>query len=198
MEFKNEHGAVVNHHHLEVQEQIDAQRFIPSDAVVLELGARYGTVSCVISKKLTNPYNLVAVEPDERVWAALDNNMAHNGCTCHILKGVISRRPLELTEKDAWYGYAATTIPVEKSTIANYTLEEVEARYNLKFDTLVADCEGFLESFFDENPVLYDQLRLVLFERDYEHKCNYGKIMNRLRDAGFTQVQAGFHEVWRK
>lgn len=54
--------------------------------------------------------------------------------------------------------------------------------YNLKFNVLVADCEGFLQQFFDENPEFYDNLRLVIFEADYPEKCNYGKIVTKLKE----------------
>lgn len=78
------------------------------------------------------------------------------------------------------------------------TLEEIESKYDLRFDTLVADCEGFLEVFMDENPVLYDQLTMILFEKDCPHKCNYDKIIATLRAKGFRQLVAGFHEVWER
>ncbi len=196
--YRNEHGAVINHMHVEREEQVHAERFITPECVVLELGARYGTVSCVISKKLSNSNNLVAVEPDERVWAALEDNMARNGCNFHILKGFISRRPLALAEKNSWEGYGTTSINTNDTSIASFTLEEVEARYGLTFNTLVADCEGFLEVFLDENPKLYDTLSLILFEKDYPHKCNYNKIIATLRAKGFRQLISGFHEVWKK
>lgn len=48
----------------------------------------------------------------------------------------------------------------------------------------------------DENPVLYDQLTMILFEKDCPHKCNYDKIIATLRAKGFRQLVAGFHEVW--
>ncbi len=198
MQFINERGNIIDHLHIEDAEQRDVQKYVPADAVVLELGARYGTVSCTINKKQSSPYNLVAVEPDERVWDALERNMKHNGCHFHILKGVISRTPISLTEINSYDGYGTTSVATEESDIKNYSLEEVEAMYNLTFDTLVADCEGFLEIFMDENPSLYDRLRLILFEKDYANKCNYDKIINTLREKGFTQLQSGFHEVWQK
>jgi FkbM family methyltransferase len=198
MQFYNEMGLAINHLAIEREEQLQAERFIHPASVVLEIGARYGTVSCIISKKLNNQKNLVAVEPDERVWCALEENMIRNGCDFNILKGVISKKPIILAEKNSYGGYGTTSILAESSPIPNYSLEEIEARYGLRFNTLVADCEGFLEVFFDENPSFYDQLSLILFEKDYPHKCNYNKIIANLRAKGFRQLVAGFHEVWQK
>jgi FkbM family methyltransferase len=198
MEFHDETGRLINHFQTEREEQLQAERFITPVCVVLEIGARYGTVSCTISKKLNNQKNLVAVEPDERVWGALERNMTRNGCDFNILKGVISKKPLILTEKNSWDGYGTTSVSAESSPIPNYSLEEIEARYGLRFNTLVADCEGFLEVFFDENPSFYDQLSLIMFEQDYPHKCNYNKIKETLRAKGFRRLVEGFHEVWEK
>lgn len=183
---------------IERPEQLQAETFIQSDSVVLELGARYGTVSCIISKNISSPRHLVSVEPDERVWGALERNRSRNDCDFNILKGVISRKPLVLAETSSWDGYGTTSVVATESSIKSYKLEEVEAMYGLRFNTLVADCEGFLEIFFDENPTFYDQLELILFEKDYPHKCNYNKIITTLRAKGFTQLVSGFHEVWKK
>lgn len=194
--FFDEHNNKIDNAKVENTEQLQANTFIKPDAVVLELGARYGSVSCVINSKLNNPSNQVSVEPDSRVWKPLEKNMLKNGCKFHILKGVISNTPLELTNLS--YSYGTTSVKAESSSIPNYTLSEVEDLYSLKFDTLVADCEGFLESFMDENPCLYDQLSLIIFEKDYANKCNYDKIMNELKNHGFKNIVPGFHEVWSK
>jgi hypothetical protein len=62
----------------------------------------------------------------------------------------------------------------------------------------VADCEGFLEQFMDENPKLYQQLSLIMFKKDYPNKCNYAKIENTLKTNGFTCLVGRFHSVWKK
>jgi FkbM family methyltransferase len=197
MEFKDQYGKIIDHLKMEREEQLQAEKYVTSDCVVLELGARYGTVSCIINKKV-GP-NMVVVEPDIRVQDALEQNMKANDCNFNIVKGVISRVPLELINLHNWYGgYAATTVKSEVSSIPNFTLEEVESKYNLVFNTLVADCEGFLEQFLDENPKLYNQLSLIMFEKDYPNKCNYAKITDTLRANGFTCLDGSFHSIWKK
>lgn len=199
MKFKNETG-FFDHTLVEIVEQIQANKYIEANCVVLELGARYGTVSCTINKKLSYPLNQVVVEPDKRVWNFLEENMIANGCNFHIIKGFISNTTMDLTNKDNWKGYGTTSIKSISSSIKSYTLDEVETMFDLKFNTLVADCEGFLEQFFDENPQLYEQLFLVMFEKDYGHKCNYNKIKENLRLHRFEciEVSVDGHEVWRR
>jgi FkbM family methyltransferase len=196
--YIDENNNLINHTYFEHSEQLQANTFIRPDSVVLELGARYGTVSCVINSRLNNKNNQVSVEPDSRVWKALEKNMIRNNCKFNILKGVISNSPLELTNLSNHYGYGTTTVKSSSSSIPNYSLKEVEELYDLKFNTLVADCEGFLESFMDDNPQLYDELTLIIFEKDCPDKCNYKKIIDNLKAHGFKNVISGFHEVWRK
>ena len=82
----------------------------------------------------------------------------------------------------------------ENSKINNYTLNEVKTKYNIKkFNVLVADCEGFLEQFFDDNPELYDELELLIYERDNNEggsrrNCNYNKIEKTLVNKGFKKI----------
>ena len=52
MIFYDENNNIVNHYHMEAQEQELANKYVEENDVVLELGARYGTVSCVINNKL--------------------------------------------------------------------------------------------------------------------------------------------------
>lgn len=199
MEIHDEFGRKIDTESVEKREQIHAEAFVEPDDVVLELGARYGSVSVVINKKLTNPLHHVAVDPDERIWSSLEKNRDQNNCKFHILKGVISRKPVKLTELDDWGGYGTTSVTtVEPTTTVSYTLEQVQDMYKLKFTTLVADCEGFLETFFDENPWMYDQLNTVLYEQDYPNKCNYSRIAQNLNDHGLINLWYGSHMVWKR
>jgi FkbM family methyltransferase len=196
MQILDENDNIVDIGNVEFQEQKLSSLIIEENDIVLELGARYGSVSCVINKKLKNKNNQVVVEPDYRVWNALEKNKVNNNCDFNIIKGFISTKKLGLTNFDEYFGYGTTSIIDDNSTIPSYTLQEIENRYNLKFNVLVADCEGFLESFFDENPSFYDQLRLILFEADYVEKCNYVKIKNNLLIRGFRKILEGHQNVY--
>jgi CO/xanthine dehydrogenase FAD-binding subunit len=52
-------------------EHIEKQYILEND-IVLELGA------CVINSKLNNKKNQVVVEPNDRVWDALEKNKINN------------------------------------------------------------------------------------------------------------------------
>jgi FkbM family methyltransferase len=190
----DENGTLISSTESEYPEQCLSFMYINPDSVVLELGARYGSVSCIINKKLKNKNNQVSVEPDSIVWSVLEDNLARNHCSVNIHKGFISKKSRGLLP----YGYAATSYITDNTSIPSVSVEDIEQMYDLKFDTLVADCEGFLEEFFDEHPHLYDQLKTVIFEADYPNKCNYAKIRTRLKDHGFQEVIYGFQNVYQK
>lgn len=196
----DENNKLIDTNKIEKSEQDLAQKYILPNDFVLELGARFGSVSCIINSKLTKKTNQVVVEPDERVWKALESNRDLNKCKFNIVKGFVSNKKLGLTNLNAYLdGYGSTFVEDENTKIKSYTLDEIKTMYNIKqFNVLVADCEGFLEVFFDENPTFYDSLRMIIFEADYPEKCNYDKIKNTLFKKGFHKVLEGHQNVWIK
>ena len=195
MKIVDQYDNVVDTNSIEKEEQELAGEYIKPDDVVFELGARYGSVSCVINNILNVKTNQVSVEPDQRVWSALEKNKIANGCKFQIVKGFVSNKKMDLTNLDDCHGgYGSTFVINNESTIQSYPFDS----FNLPFNVLVADCEGFLETFFDENEKLYDQLRLVIFEADYPNKCNYTKIKKCLVEHGFKKIREGHQNVFLK
>jgi FkbM family methyltransferase len=199
MKILDLHGNKIDIKLIEKREQYLANKYILQNDVVLELGARYGSVSCIINSKLNNKNNQVVVEPDSRVWNALELNKNRNNCKFNIVKGFISNKKLDLINLNVSHGgYGSTFIESEETKIPSYSLDEIINKYNLKFNVLVADCEGFLEVFFDENPFFYDNLRLIIFEADYPKKCDYNKIKKKLIEKKFYKILEGHQNVWIK
>jgi FkbM family methyltransferase len=200
MMFYDENNNIIDIENIEKPEQDLANKYILKNDIVLELGARYGTVSCIINSKLINKLNQVVIEPDERVWNALKNNKSRNNCDFHIVEGFLGNNKMDLINKEQHLnGYGSTFIYNNDSKIKSFTMDEIKIKYNIqKFNVLVADCEGFLEVFFDENPLFYDDLRLIIFECDYVEKCNYNKIKDTLQNKNFTKLLEGGQNVWIK
>lgn len=199
MKIYDQNDILVDTNNIEKPEQELSQIFIQKDDIVLELGARYGSVSCIINSKLSNKNNQVSVEPDNRVWEALEKNKKINNCEFNIVKGFIGEKKMDLTNLDDYHGgYGSTFIYNENTKIPSYTLDEIKKKYNLNFNVLVADCEGFLEVFFDENPNFYNDLRLIIFEADYPNKCNYNKIIESLIRHNFKAIFIGHQNVYIK
>jgi glycosyl transferase, family 25 len=194
MVFYDEKGIKIDTTKSETPEQYLANTYINPNSTVLELGARYGTVSCIINNKLVDRNKQVSVEPDETVWVALDDNIRRNKCSINVHRGFVSNKPKSLIHM----GYASRTIDSADKNTNSLSVEQIQEKYTLKFDTLVADCEGFLETFFEEHPFMYSQLHTVIFEADFPNKCNYDKIRAILKINGFIEIIHGFQNVYKK
>jgi FkbM family methyltransferase len=195
MKFYDENNNIIDHMKIERVEQKHAEMFLHKNDVVLELGARYGTVSCVINKKVLNQ---VSVEPDQRVWESLQKNMKINNCNFNIIKGFVSNKKLELIF-DKNDDYATSSKICDESNIPSYTLNEIKKKFNInKFNVLIIDAEGFMEQFIDENIDILKDLRLIMFEADQPQKCDYNKIEKILIENNFRPKIKGFHNVYFK
>ena len=187
---------------LERFEQYDIIKFLPKNSIVLELGARFGTVSCIINRKIANSLHQVSVEPDERVWNALEYNKKNNKCDFNIFKGVISERKKKLSKINDTDGYGTVTIDSDDLTLEQslnvISFTELEKKYNLKFNVLVADCEGCLGELLKDNPHLYTQLKMIFYEKDNPKQTNYNEIERNLVKHGFKPIKKNFHSIFTK
>lgn len=184
----DENGHKIDYSKVETVEQNHARKFIKKDDVVLELGARYGGVSLTIDKILLEPqWQLVSVEPDKRVISALRDNRFRNGGRFQIIEGVISNKPMEIKGR----GFGTYTVG-ESGSIKNYPIPL------MPFNVLVADCEGFLETFYNENKEWFKSLRLILFEKDRPQACDYDYLVSEFIKLGFKPVRDSFHSVFIK
>lgn len=190
--FKNNRGEVVDHKNVERSEQLDAYMFVPKDATVLELGARWGTVSCMINRMLKDPRKHLAVEPDATVIPALIDNKKRAKAQFIIWNGAVSKKPLRMDRSE----YDAQTIPAKDGgNVKVASLSQLQQKYKMKFDVLVADCEGCLCSFFKENDPI--QFRMIMFEKDYPQSCDYKKIDRMLAQKGFVMIKNELNVVER-
>lgn len=192
IDFVDENDKVVDKDKFEKEEQEQAEEFITENDCVLELGARYGTVSVVINKKLSNPTDHIVVEPDSDVWEALEKNKKKSDSHFFIVKGIISETKLSLEKS----GYGTTQIEDKSSTLPHFTFDQVKAMVDKPFTVLVADCEGCIQQFLNENTEILQTLRLILLEEDQGDKCDYKAVKKLLHDYNFTLLRPGFHSVW--
>lgn len=199
----------------EKEEQMLVRKYIPPDGTVLELGARYGTVSCVISEVLEDPTKHVAVEPDPSVIEALHKNKENNNGKFHIFNGIVSSKGHELQFIDPkfdYHEYGTYTRVTDNPTIENKSLSDLENIYNLNFDCVVADCEGFFYDFVKENLDSLAKMRVIIYEQDGIPWCEmmkkYEELDTILESKGFSRVftiphpkyenNPHFHNVWFK
>lgn len=186
--YIDEKGHVIDHKNEEREEQMLVLKYLPRTAKVLELGARYGTVSCAISSVLEDPTQHIAVEPDTDVIQALEANRVSHGASFRIFNGVVSSKPMFL-EKYGRNGYGSFTSVSDHPNTVSAPLESLSNV--VPFDCLVADCEGFLEQFVRENPEFIKKLRVIIYETDRQTTCDYNYINSVILDAGLKCVYKG-------
>lgn len=195
--YINENGVVVDHKNAERDEQFIGWEFIlPSDSV-LELGGRYGTVSCLVNNKLDDPFKHVVIEPDDRVIPALLVNRATHNSFFTVYQNIISNEPKVIIHAD----YATRMVCCnqrQEAGVPLMTLNDLYRHHGFPFTALIADCEGCLEGFIKENKYFVAQLRMITYEKDFGEICDYVWIANELQSMGFKNVKNGFHTVWEK
>ena len=84
--FYNEKDELLNPYVHEIFEQYLTYKWIKPDDIVLELGARYGIISCSVNSMLNNKKNHVVVEPDKLVHNALIKNKKYCNAKFTICK----------------------------------------------------------------------------------------------------------------
>jgi FkbM family methyltransferase len=174
------------------------QKYLDKSDRILELGGRYGSVSCYVDKLLEYPaQQYVVIEPDQTVKHAIRENKIQNKCNFHIEHVVISDEKQYLIEdKDVW----SRTTTTEKPTDPNIQFHEVPTlplrkllkKYPFQFNVLLADCEGFLVEFWKKNTFFFYQLEKIIYEEDctINHPINgkvidYSEFESFLREIGF-------------
>jgi len=165
----------------------------------MEFGARFGTTSCEIARKLNNSGNVVVVEPDLNVWDVLEANLKSHECNAHLLRGAVSSVDLHMAAKlNVKRGYSNRALQKGGVVVPGYHLHEVESALGKKVDTLLIDCEGCAQDMMDQlGPVIESgQIKLLLIEGDmpvgakdcHSHCMDYKKFFAYLAKHGFEQV----------
>ena len=200
-----EHGSLDD----EYPEQLMLVRYVRPDATVLELGGNVGRSSCVIASILDDSSRLVVFESDPATAAQLKDNRDANGFAFHIEAAALSREPLIQCGWDTVPWHGGVDVPEGWTPVTTREWRQTLDTYeSLRFNTLVADCEGALFYILRDHPGFLDGFETVVLENDFhqlEHKIYVDIMMARhgLRVAhseagGWGPCHDRFYEVWVK
>jgi FkbM family methyltransferase len=188
----------------EYPEQLMVARFLKGDEKVLELGANIGRNTLVIASLLNNQKNLVTLECDPNTVVQLTENRDINSMQFNIEGSALSKRPLI---QRGWNTIVSDTVPDGYSKVNTIDFDTLEAKYQIKFNTIVADCEGALYYIFMDMPEMLTNIKTVIMENDYHNLNHKNAVDCILTDKGFQRVysEAGgwgpchdkFFEVWQ-
>tara|TARA_X000000950_G_scaffold93931_1_gene118248 strand:- start:487 stop:786 length:300 start_codon:yes stop_codon:yes gene_type:complete len=62
------------------------------------------------------------------------------------------------------------------------------SRYNIDFDTLIADCEGCVTSLLEENESILNNIKLIIIEHDFNKKNELDYFYKLMSKYNFTMV----------
>ena len=77
--------------------------------------------------------------------------------------------------------------------IKNTTINDLQDKYNLQFDTLVADCDGGLYYILQDEPNLLDQFSMIIVVNDYFDDEKRYFVEKLYQDKGFKRIYVEKH-----
>jgi FkbM family methyltransferase len=173
----------------ELPEQLMSLQYINSSSTVLELGGNIGRNSCVISSILDDSSRLVVLETNEDDAKILAKNRDSNGFkfnieTCAISKNRMFQHGWNCVESEFQPG-------PEWKEVKTVPWEYITNKYDLKFDTLVADCEGGLFYILYQQEHFIDSFKTIIVENDY---LDYNKKLY----VDHIYTKHGFKKIYQK
>jgi len=189
----------------ELPEQKMAVRYLTGNEKVLEIGGNIGRNTLIIAHILgTNP-NFVSLESDPDIANQLIENRNLNNFNFHIENSALSKRKLIQRH---WETMVSDVLLDGYKWINTITLDELNAKYNIEFDTLVLDCEGAFYYILMDMPEILDNIKLIIMENDYTditHKQYIDSVLRKndfyvdyVEGGGWGPCYNNFFEVWKK
>lgn len=173
----------------EFPEQMMVINYLPSDRKVLEIGSNIGRNTLVIATILSDDRNLVTLECSKSIALQLQENKLINNCNFHIENSALSKRKLV---QSGWDSKPSDQVKendkLNNEEISLISFTELEAKYNIQFDTLIADCEGALFYILQDMPETLDNITMIIKENDYVDEIQKTFVLNRLRERGFKPI----------
>lgn len=191
----------------EVPEQKMVVRYLTGNEKILEIGGNIGRNSLVISYILQkqNNNNFVVLESDPLISRQLEENRRLNKFNFHVENSALSKR--KLIQK-GWDTIVSDVLLPGYKEIKTISLDELNKKYNINFDTLVLDCEGAFYYILMDMPEILNNINLIIMENDYhniEHKKYIDSILNERNfyvdyneAGGWGPCQSQFFQVWKR
>ena len=189
----------------ELPEQNMVVRYLTGKEKVLEIGGNIGRNSLIIAHMLENSKNLLTLECDVNIAKQLADNRDINNFSFNIESSALSKRKLIQHE---WDTIPSDVLLPDYVWVNTITLDELRAKYNIQFDTLVLDCEGAFYYILMDMPQILENINLIIMENDYHDisKKNYVDEILKQNNFRVDYAEAGgwgpcynnFFEVWKR
>lgn len=213
IKFYDKDDKEINLFTYEIFEQYLVSKWIKPTDIVLELGARYGIISCTINLLLgkKNKDKHVVVEPDDSVHKYLLKNRNKTNSKFSVCKYPINNEKVKYISDDKFTGLGNYTVKINLSEstestesskssnllkdkldsenpMKNITHQEFSNIYKQKFNVLIVDCEGCLCDFLTQNEFILEQIEMIIMEIDNENLCDYSNVYDLLTKYNMEEV----------
>jgi FkbM family methyltransferase len=194
----------------ELNEQRMTVRYLTGKEKVLEIGGNIGRNSLVIASILKQQNNIyfVVLECDPNTASQLVENRNRNNMQFHVENSALSKR--NLIQK-GWTTIESDVLLDGFQPVNTITYQQLVAKYNIRFDTLVLDCEGAFYYILLDMPEVLDNIKLIIVENDYLDTSQKKYVDWVLIQNGFyvdyvesggwgadTPCYMNFYEVWKR
>ena len=189
----------------EYPEQIMVVKFLKGHEKVLEIGANIGRNTLIIASILDNQQNLVTMESCPNIFKQLQHNKILNNMNFFTENSALSKK--KLIQKD-WDTIQSDVLLDGYQNVNTITYDQLQKKYNIRFDTLVLDCEGAFYYILQDMPEILEDIKLIIMENDYKYINHKNYIDDILIKSGFKVIYCksggwgpctnNFFEVWKK
>lgn len=189
----------------EYPEQLMAVKYIKPTDTVLEIGGNIGRNSCIIALLLNDDKRLLVLESSEISANQLKHNRNKNNLKFHVEDSALSKVPLI---QSGWTTLVSKEVLPGYTKVKTITFDEILKKYQLKFNVLVADCEGALYQILKDEPDLLKDIETIIIENDFVDIKHKEYVHSMFLDNGFKVVynEAGgwgpcyscFFQVYKK
>ena len=109
-----------------------------------------------------------------------------------------------------WDSLVSDNLETGYKWVKTITLDELRAKYNINFDTLVLDCEGAFYNILLDMPEIMDNIKLIIIENDFKEKNQKNYVDSVFTKNNFEVIyheeysrspfacKKNFFEVWKK
>lgn len=167
----------------ELHEQKMILKHVNKDSKILEFGPNIGRSSLIANYKLNDSTQHLCVETLKDISLKLRENRDLNNMKFQIFNGAVSNTPLYQKK------WGTTTVPTDgyievNTKPLNYILE----KYNIKFNTIIADCEGCITQVLKDNEFFLKQINLIILEHDFKNENDLNIYINLMKKYNFKLV----------
>ncbi len=179
-------------------------KLLNPNSSVLELGGCIGVVTCLANSLLTDKRRYVVAEANPYLIPYLMINKNRNNLGFNIENKVVSKdKKVRFFIHQLIVGGSQIRQTDQSVSIPTTTIQQLEKKYKLKFDTLIMDIEGAEKKFIEEFQTDLEHFKTLFIEfHPFQDMLTKKEIRNSeiiLNKLGFQRiVKDEIYQIWRK